>query len=169
MQTYNQAPHHPPQDHHDKVSKGQQDVHSEANAITQPRGIVSRQASCSCGQLSIVCEGDPGWVSVCHCLNCQRRTGSVFSAQARWKSEQVRIKGHATEWVLTGDAGGKATFRFCPTCGATVYYELDSMPGVIAVPVGAFADPGFPPPVFSVYEARKHAWISMPENIEHIE
>jgi len=40
---------------------------------------------------------------------------------------------------------------------------------VIAIPVGAFADPGFPPPVFSVYEARKHAWVRIPENIEHMD
>jgi hypothetical protein len=131
--------------------------------------MTSRRASCSCGQLSVVCEGDPVRVSVCHCLACQQRTGSVFAAQARWASERVRIEGRATAWMRTGESGGKATFRFCPTCGATVYYEIDGMPGVIAVPVGAFAEPGFPPPVFSVYESRKHAWVRMPENIEHMD
>jgi hypothetical protein len=44
------------------------------------------------------------------------------------------------------------------------------MPGVVAVPVGAFADPAFPPPVFSVHEARRHAWIALPaEGIEHVD
>ena len=46
-------------------------------------------------------------------------------------------------------------------------YELDGLPDFIAVPVGAFADPEFPPPVFSVYEARQHAWVKMPEDVEH--
>jgi hypothetical protein len=131
--------------------------------------MTSRRASCSCGQLSVVCEGDPVRVSVCHCLACQQRTGSVFAAQARWPSERVRTEGRATEWARTGDAGSTATFRFCPACGATVYYTSDGMPGVVAVPVGAFADPGFPPPVFSVYEERKHAWVRMPEGIEHMD
>ena len=130
--------------------------------------MTSRRGSCSCGQLSVVCEGDPVRVSVCHCLACQQRTGSVFAAQARWPSERVRIAGRATEWVRTGDSGSTATFRFCPTCGATVYYEIDDMPGLIAIPVGAFADPGFPPPVFSVYEARKHAWVQLPKHIDHM-
>jgi hypothetical protein len=49
-----------------------------------------------------------------------------------------------------------------------VYYEIDDMPGIVAVPVGAFADPGFPPPVFSVYEDRMHSWVKMPEHIEHM-
>ena len=129
----------------------------------------SRHASCSCGQLSVVCEGDPVRVSVCHCLACQKRTGSVLAVQARWEAERVRIEGRAVEWVRTGDSGGKATFHFCPTCGATVYYAIDDLPGLIAVPVGAFADPTFPPPVFSVYEARKHAWVTLPEKIEHMD
>jgi hypothetical protein len=131
--------------------------------------MTSRRASCSCGQLSVVCEGEPIRVSVCHCLACQQRTGSVFAAQARWPSDRVRIEGRATEWVRIGDAGGKATFRFCPTCGATVYFEIEAMPGFIGVPVGGFADPDFPPPVFSVYEARKHAWVRIPENIDHLD
>ena len=88
----------------------------------------SRQASCGCGQLSVVCEGEPVRISMCHCLACQRRTGSVFAAQARWPSERVKVSGRATEWVRVGDSGGKITFRFCPTCGSTVYYEIDGMP-----------------------------------------
>ncbi len=130
--------------------------------------MTSRRACCSCGQLSIICDGEPVRVSVCHCLACQQRTGSVFAAQARFLRENVRITGLATDWVRTGDSGAKATFHFCSTCGATVYYEIDDMPDVVAVPVGAFADPRFPPPVFSVYEERMHAWVKLPEHIEHM-
>lgn len=127
-----------------------------------------RRATCSCGQLCVVCEGEPVRISVCHCLACQQRTGSVFAAQARWPSDRVRIEGKQTEWVRTGDAGSQAKFHFCPTCGATVYYEIDDMPGIVAVPVGAFADPSFPPPIISVYEERMHSWVTMPAHIEHM-
>ncbi len=57
-------------------------------------------------------------------------------------------------------------FYFCPDCGATVYYVLDSAPQVVAVPVGAFADPAFPPPEISVWESRKHPWITPPSGID---
>ena len=56
----------------------------------------------------------------------------------------------------------------CPTCGATVHYSIDGRGEFVAVPVGAFAEPSFPAPAFSVYEERKHAWVSLPENIEHM-
>lgn len=121
-----------------------------------------RTASCTCGQLKVSCEGEPIRVSICHCLNCQRRSGSIFAIQARWPSDRVTIEGKATEYVITGDEGSKAKFRFCPTCGATVYYDSDGMPGMIAVPVGAFADPTFPPPTVVVYSVRRHPWAVMP-------
>jgi hypothetical protein len=121
-----------------------------------------RTASCSCGQLKARCEGEPVRISICHCLACQQRTGSAFGIQARWPSDRVAIEGRAHDYVRVGDRGSKITFRFCPTCGATVYYDIDAMPGLIAVPVGAFADPTFPPPRLSFYSARRHPWALMP-------
>jgi hypothetical protein len=121
-----------------------------------------RTASCSCGQLKVSCEGDPIRVSICHCLACQKRTGSAFGIQARWPSDRVTIEGSAQEYVRVGDEGSSATFRFCATCGAIVYWTNDQMAGMIAVPVGAFADPTFPPPAISVYGVRRHPWVTMP-------
>lgn len=99
---------------------------------------------------------------MCHCLACQRRSGSIFAVTARWPADRVTIEGRGNEFVLTGDEGSKATFRFCATCGATVYFTNDTMPDKIAVPVGAFADPTFPPPTFAVYTVRRHPWAVMP-------
>jgi hypothetical protein len=101
-------------------------------------------------------------------LACQRRTGSVFGAQARFSSEAVTTVGASAEYVRIGDEGTRATFRFCPTCGATVYYTLEGHPEFVAIPVGAFADPTFPAPAFSVYEERMHSWVNMPSDIEHM-
>jgi hypothetical protein len=129
--------------------------------------MTTREARCSCGGLKVTCTGDPVRISVCHCLACQRRTGSPFGQQARWPTERVTIEGAASTFVRVGDEGTRVTFRFCPTCGATVYYDIADMPGVIAVPVGAFADPTFPAPTVSVYEARKHAWVTVPGEVEH--
>lgn len=103
---------------------------------------------------------------MCHCLACQKRSGSVFAAQARFKSEDVTTKGASTTWHRAGDEGGGAIFHFCPTCGATVYYTLVDVPGFTAVAIGAFADPTFPAPKVSVYENRKHAWVVVPEGAE---
>jgi hypothetical protein len=130
--------------------------------------MTTRTASCSCGQLTATTTEEPIRVSVCHCLACQRRTGSVFGAQARFRSEAVTINGESRQFVRIGDEGGKAVFSFCPLCGATVHYGFEGREDIVAIPVGAFAEPDFPWPEFSVYEDRKHAWVSLPENIEHM-
>lgn len=117
-----------------------------------------RAASCSCGQLRLTCEGEPVRISICHCLECQKRTGSVFAVQARFARGDVTINGQSTEWTRAGDSGQSATFHFCPRCGSTVYWYLQGMPDFVAVAVGAFADPNFPPPHISVYEDRQHPW-----------
>ncbi|MFD2366631.1 GFA family protein [Pseudoduganella sp. GCM10020061] len=126
----------------------------------------TRFASCSCGQLSAEVVGDFVRNSVCHCLACQRRTGSVFGQVARFPRENVTVKGKSTEYVRTGDEGSSATFHFCPVCGSTVYYETAGRDGV-GIPVGAFADPNFPAPTVSVYESRKHCWVVPPADAEH--
>jgi hypothetical protein len=128
----------------------------------------TRIASCSCGQLSAEVRGEPVRVSICHCLACQRRSGSPFAQQARFPRENVSVSGTSTQFVRTGDAGTSARFHFCPRCGATVYYEADGLEATVSIPVGAFADPGFPPPTVSVYEERMHSWIVPPPQAQHI-
>jgi hypothetical protein len=131
--------------------------------------VTTRHAACSCGQLRLVAEGDPVRVSMCHCLACQRRTGSVFGAQARFDADRVRIDGRHSDYTrLSDDEHEARTFSFCPDCGGTVFYRIPTEPEVVAVPVGAFADPAFPPPTRSVYESRRHAWVELPDSVvEH--
>ena len=50
-----------------------------------------------------------------------------------------------------------------------MHWSIDTMPDIVAVAVGAFADPSFPPPRVSVYEARKHPWAGIPEGAEHLD
>ena len=128
---------------------------------------VKRHAQCQCGELRAIASGEPMRVSVCHCLDCQRRSGSVFAMQARFAAEDVEVLGESREWARKGDEGAGAVFHFCPTCGSTVFYRLVDYPGFLTIPVGAFADPQFPAPKVSVYEERKHAWVSLPADIEH--
>lgn len=128
----------------------------------------TRFASCSCGELSAQVQGDPVRVSICHCLACQRRTGSPFAQQARFLREQVTVSGPSTAYTRTGDEGTRATFHFCPRCGATVYYDMEALEAWVAIPVGAFADPAFPGPTVSVYEERMHGWVQPPADAEHI-
>jgi|SRR5450830_192257 len=128
-----------------------------------------RLALCSCGQLSARVTGEPVRISICHCLACQRRTGSVFGEQARFRRDDVTVAGQSTSYDRVGDEGTRATFHFCPRCGAIVWYETAGLDDFITVPVGAFADPEFPAPTVSVYESRMHGWVVPPPGAEHFD
>jgi hypothetical protein len=131
--------------------------------------VSEREASCSCGQLRLVVSGEPIRVSICHCLACQRRTGSSYGYQARFARERVRVLGESTEYIRRADEdGAERRSYFCSRCGSTVYYTGHENPDMIAVAVGAFADPKFPAPSFSVWEERMHSWVVPPEAAEHI-
>lgn len=126
-----------------------------------------RHASCRCGALTAECRGEPVRISVCHCLDCQRRSGSAFSAQARFPSEDVTITGDPAIYETIGESGKWGRFRFCRTCGGTIAYEIEALPDLTAIPLGTFADPEFPAPHFSVWEPRKHRWVEITGNVEH--
>jgi hypothetical protein len=100
---------------------------------------------------------------MCHCVDCQRRTGSVFGITAFFERGAVSIVQGASKTFARNSAAGKpVTFHFCPDCGTTVFWEPDRMPQLIGVAVGTFADSSFPQPDQSVWTDHKHAWLSLP-------
>ena len=125
-------------------------------------------ASCCCGQLTAVATGTPVHISVCHCRNCQKRSGSAFAAQVRFPASNVTTSGEAKIYIATGE-NGAAHFHFCPDCGSTVYYTNDSIPDTIAIALGAFDDPYFVSPTVSVWEERQHEWLEIAGDMEHHE
>ena len=131
--------------------------------------MTTHTASCRCGQLKATVTGEPVRVSVCHCLNCKKRSGSAFASQARWPESQVTIEGESKSFKKVSDSGNFATFYFCPECGSDVHYDNNGkFDGQIAIPLGAFDDPFFLRPNFSVWESRKHNWLEITgDGIEH--
>jgi hypothetical protein len=79
------------------------------------------------------------------------------------------VQGIAKRYVRRADSGRTVTFSFCPECGGTLFWEAERTPDLIAVAVGALADPDFERPSLSVGERRMHRWtIAIGEQpIEH--
>jgi hypothetical protein len=124
-----------------------------------------RTATCRCGQLSIACTGEPVRVSVCHCYDCQKRSGSAFAVQARFAGDAVTTSGAHNIYTHTLGSGNSADFHFCPICGSTLWYHAQPDRSLYAIPVGAFADKDFPMPQYTVYVDRKHDWVTLSEDI----
>ena len=126
----------------------------------------TRTARCQCGSLSATAIGEPQMVGVCHCQECQRRTGSAFGVAAYYPTQQVRLDGPRTIFTRKGTSGLDLRFSFCPTCGTALYWEVDAAK-VCGVAVGALEGPKFQQPTHSWWERSKHGWVRLPENIHH--
>ena len=122
--------------------------------------MVTRLATCACGLLNVRCTGDPAKVSLCHCLDCQKRTGSTYGVAAFFRAEDIEPQGVTRTYIRQSDSGYPVTFHFCPECGSTVFWTPQRMPKTVAVAVGSFADPTFPAPTQAVYTERCHPWVA---------
>jgi hypothetical protein len=119
-----------------------------------------RIAQCGCGALTATVSGDPVTVYTCSCVNCQRKSGSVFTYAAVFPSAAVTFTGERKAWRHTGDSGRWIENMFCPTCGITVGFLSEGMPGMTGMPVGCFADPDFAPPLRLYWASRRHRWLT---------
>lgn len=119
-----------------------------------------RTAHCACTALTLHCSGAPERVSLCHCQACQRRTGAPFGIAAFYRDVSIRITGQSARYTRGSDSGYDITFHFCADCGSTVYWFPHRKPGLIAVAVGAFADPAFPAPTQEVFAEYRHSWVN---------
>ena len=135
---------------------------------------MTKTAHCCCGALRVEVSADPDVVGVCHCGECQRRTGSVFGVAAFFKKEHVRAEGPSNIYVRDGQEGRKVRAHFCPTCGTTVFGrptlgQADIRPDGIGVAVGAFQDANFPRPTLSIWEESKHEWVVFAHDLRHFQ
>ncbi len=65
----------------------------------------TRTATCSCGQVSVTCMGEPAKVSLCHCLACQKRTGSTYGIAAFFAAAAVAASGETQAYTRASDSG----------------------------------------------------------------
>jgi hypothetical protein len=131
---------------------------------------MDRIAKCHCGDLQLICRGEPRKVSMCHCFDCQRRTGSAFSVAVFYLRAEVSVTGAAPERFERNSASGHPVeFHFCRRCGSNVFWIASRMPDLIGVALGAFADPNFSAPVQSVWTKDKHHWIKLPDTLTQFE
>jgi hypothetical protein len=128
-----------------------------------------RTARCACGNLTITARGEPIDVYLCSCLDCQRGSGSAFSYAALFPESAVTTAGESRQYRHHGDSGRFVDSTFCPTCGTTVAFCAEGLPGAVGVPAGCFADPDFAKPSKLFWASRRHHWLELPETVALIE
>ena len=131
-----------------------------------------RRATCRCGQFAVDCAGEPVRVSVCHCLDCQRRSGSAFAAQARFSEAAVTVTGVPRTWRTVRESGRSAEFSFCDTCGSTLYRKSSGHQDGVAVMIGGVDSDEIlhaSKPQVEIYTSNRPNWVTRIEGADQQE
>jgi hypothetical protein len=105
---------------------------------------------------------EPLFVHCCHCLNCQRQTGSAFVINLLIETERVEMLAAAPQPVdVPRDDGSAQRIFRCPRCQVAVFSEY-SRPGVSFVRGGTLDDPTSVTPDVHIYTRSKVDWVTLP-------
>jgi hypothetical protein len=106
----------------------------------------------------------PSALGVCHCNNCKRRTGSAFGISAYFdRSAVVRQEGRTSVYSFHHAAQNHDQHRhFCSKCGTTLFWYVSTLPDMIGIAGGCFAERGLGEPTYSVSDDKREPWIALP-------
>lgn len=120
-------------------------------------------ATCQCGQLKAICGGEPVRTLACYCAGCQSHPdASSYAAQARWDAGAVTLQGTTVAHEREDSHGKRVTSQACTECRAVVALTVDTLPGIIAIPLGAFSGAEMPLAALSTYQPGGQYWTRPP-------
>ena len=92
-----------------------------------------RSGRCECGAVTLKLNGDPITGVNCHCLVCQRLSGSGHVFVLLYPADRIEIKGKLSSYEYRADSGKMAKSHFCPGCGSHVFGTNERFPGTCGV------------------------------------
>jgi hypothetical protein len=130
---------------------------------------VQREGGCACGALRYRLASEPLFIHCCHCLNCQRQTGSAFVINLLIEADRVELLAGTPQPVdVPRDDGSAQRIFRCPQCQVAVFSEY-SRPEVRFVRGGTLDDPTDVTPDVHIYTRSKVAWVTLPDGVPAFE
>jgi hypothetical protein len=124
-----------------------------------------REGGCACGSVRYRLTSDPLFVHCCHCLNCQRQTGSAFVINLLIETDRVELLAGDPQPVSVPRNGGKKQRIWrCPTCEVAVFSQYTSRK-VRFVRGGTLDDPASVAPDVHIYTRSKLPWVTLPDSV----
>ena len=122
-----------------------------------------REGGCACGLVRYRLGSDPLFIHCCHCLNCQRQTGSAFVINLMIEADRVELVAGVPQPVeVPRDDGSRQRIFRCPSCQVAVFSEY-GRPEVRYVRAGTLDRPSEVTPDVHIFTRSKVSWITIPE------
>jgi hypothetical protein len=127
-----------------------------------------REGGCACGAVRYRLTSDPMFVHCCHCLNCQRQTGSAFVINMLIEADRVEVTGEPEVVDAPRDDGSTQPISRCPQCQIAVFSNY-AAPSVLFVRAGTLDDPATVAPDVHIFTRSKLPWVTLPESVPAVE
>ena len=125
---------------------------------------VPREGGCACGAVRYRLTSDPLFTHCCHCVNCQRQTGSAFVINLLIETDRVEILAGDPQPVdVPRDDGSTQRIFRCPTCQVAVFSEY-GRPEVRFVRAGTLDRPSSVEPDVHIFTRSKLSWVTLPDS-----
>src|ERR1041385_4808555 len=127
------------------------------------------EGGCSCGAVRYRLTSEPLFVHCCHCLNCQRQTGSAFVINLLIEADRLDLLAGEAAPGDVPRAGGRAQRIWrCPTCQVALFSQY-TRPDVRFVRGGTLDDPSAVAPDVHIFTRSKLPWVTLPESVPAFE
>jgi hypothetical protein len=128
-----------------------------------------REGGCSCDATRYRLASEPLFVNCCHCLNCQRQTGSAFVINALIEADRVEVTAGEPERVdVPRDDGSVQQVYRCPECRIALY-SVYTRPQILFVRGGTLDEPSSIAPDAHIFTRSKLPWVVLPKGVPAFE
>jgi hypothetical protein len=128
-----------------------------------------REGGCACGAVRYRLTSEPLFTHCCHCLNCQRQTGSAFVINLLIEADRVELlAGEPQAIEVPRDDGSKQRISRCPSCQVAVFSDY-GRPEVLFVRGGTLDQPTEITPDVHIFTKSKVSWVTLPEAVPAFE
>jgi hypothetical protein len=138
--------------------------------MTAPTSNEKLEGGCACGAVRYRLASAPMFVHCCHCLDCQRQTGSAFVLNALIETARVEVLGaEPVRYEMPTESGRPHGIYRCAKCGIAVWSEYGGLTTVRFVRVGTLDDPRALAPEVHIYTRSKQPWVGLPAGVPAFE
>ena len=131
--------------------------------MTAIRVTLPLEGGCICGQVRYRITDKPLVSLMCHCRNCQQRTGSAYAlSMLTWRKDFAVTAGETLSRDLPGGSGQLHRQHICPHCFTRTHTEMLAYPDIINVRPGTLDDPRIGAPIAQAWTSLAHPWALAP-------
>ena len=124
--------------------------------------------SCLCGEVTFECENDFQQFHFCHCVQCQKATGSAHASNLFTHKDNIvwlSGLGHIKRFDVPGRSISKA---FCTECGSGLPY-LSGTGNALVVPAGCLNNEPNMPVQDNIFWSDRAKWYEKALEAKHFD